>query len=271
MNQLTTRCELSAKISKTIEVLNQNTESQCDEIWKIFFQKSKHIDSGTYGDVFVTHLPQFQNVPVVVKRTKRINLNEVIPSLLVSALVECGANPHFNILYGHVHCENKLSKSVTSQRDIPWVEGEKQLQLLHSELKQNPSKKTVILNQMAKIEQRMFPTKENVEKLRLFKNQKEKQLNELSTTVVFFERQKHENDMKILDALNDTFMYMQEIRSQINTTYELLIMEFADYSFDNILKPTVLLHVHISSIFQVCMGFLSMISIFGIVQNDMHL
>jgi hypothetical protein len=271
---VSTRSKLAKEISAEIQQ-KFNANKTCDDLWDILVQKDKkHAGSGSYGDVWVVRLRSKPSFPIVIKRTKRLDVHEVKHSLMAGALAEVGANPHFNIMFGHFHCETLKTKFIPG-RDMSWKDGERQLMQLYGERQQSKNEVQIrdIDEKMKNIEQRMYPRAEEIEKLRLFKNQKEKQLQEKYRTVLPYERNDPQLliDLNLIDSLTETYEYMQEIRIQQYTTYELIFMEMSEGKFADLIDQNAPIPVLISSICQVCLGFLSYTSFFGFVQNDMHM
>jgi len=268
------RSSIAKEISADIQS-KYNKNQTCENLWDILVQKEKtHAGSGTYGDVWVVRLRSRPNYPIVIKKTKRLDLNEVKQSLLAGALAEVGANPHFNILFGHFHCETMRTTSLPGH-DVPWKDGVRQLQQLYTVRATHKEQKDIqnIDKQIENIQRRMYPELEDIEKLRLFKNEKEKQLREKYKTVLPYERNDAQNltDLNLIDALTQTYEFMQEIRAQQYNTYELIVMELSNGKFASLLDQNAPVNVMISAICQVCLGFLSYTSFFGLVQNDMHM
>lgn len=269
------RLKLARAISAEVRSKYRGDKT-CDELWNLLVHKEKtHAGSGSYGDVWIVRLRKFPSFPIVIKRTKRLDLNEVKHSLMAGALAEVGVNPHFNILLGHFHCET-LQSSTPPGRSISWKDGERRLNELTIK-KQQPGKSIpeveLINSQIKHVQQQMYPEFEDIEKLRLLKNAKEKQLRDKYKTVLPYERNDPQvsSDLMLIDSLSQTYEYMQEIRAQQYATYELIMMELSNGKFASLVDQNAQPHVMISAICQVCLGFLSFTSFFGYVQNDIHM
>jgi hypothetical protein len=269
------RSKLARAISTEVRS-KYRQDKTCDELWNLLVHKEKtHAGSGSYGDVWVVRLRKFPSFPIVIKRTKRLDLNEVKQSLMAGALAEVGANPHFNILLGHFHCETQSSITPPG-RSISWKDGEHQLQQLTMKKQQSgvsAPEVEQINTQIRHIQQQMYPEFDDIEKLRLLKNAKEKQLRDKYRTVLPYERNDPQvsSDLMLIDSLSQTYEYMQEIRAQQYATHELIMMELSNGKFSSLIDQNAQPHLMISAICQVCLGFLSFTSFFGLVQNDIHM
>ena len=145
-SSIESRASLSREISKTIK--NNFTQLPCQESWELFFnghwydklwgQPSK-LGGGQYGSVYKVFLKKYKHHPLAIKRTHDIQLTEARHTLLASLLPECGANPHFLILYAHFHCETLYTaeaKKKLSEQLIPWNQGLMKIKELEIKKKQ---------------------------------------------------------------------------------------------------------------------------------------
>ena len=274
MSSISDRVKWARVISTQVQT-HYTPSLSCRTLWdRLFDQRKKYAGGGQYGDVWIVNLKSHPSYSLVVKKTKRIELAEVKQTLLAGALVEVGANPHFNILYAHVHCEDDDYTKYFSRkkRNLSWTEGEVLLQRLALQLRDHPEQRPAIQKQMIDIDARMYPAMQELKKIKLLKDNKERLVNDMYATVGPYYREDPDamRDLELLNALNQTYRHMQEIRAQYYSAYELILMERSEGKFDDIMKKASVQGL-ISAIFQACMGFLSYVSFFGLVQNDMHL
>lgn len=272
----------------------------CQSSYDATFKSPKHIGSGTYGSVYKAFLSnkKYAKYPIAVKRSANQEINEARRMVLVSSIVEAGYNPHFSLLFTHFHCEEAKSRvqpnSLSYLESVPVI---KKLQERYQELAAISKKDATLLAEYEEIPRRInkiikerMPT---VEEIKWISNVKHSLATKLGTTLespslLGTQASSLENSIRTLQGgvrgngnefamfkvADYIFKEMVARRQESAQTkpYELFAMEYIDGQtlFDWIKskppQPAI-----ISCIFQTCMALLSLLSYFGIVQNDLNM
>mgnify|MGYP000647376260 CR=1 FL=1 len=260
-------------------------------------QKSVDMDvvnSGTYGKVIKTTLKANPTYPVAIKKSFNQEIDEARRAVLVSALVESEYNPHFVILIDHFHCEAKKSRPISVR--IGYAEGYKQIQKLQERIAEINQQSTSNRSNNAKIKQlqkeidniivQSVPTIDEIKWTRNLKNQYMQKIQvfedspslttstpiDTTTTLQVLTREQkdiYETATRVLDD-----MLARRKKLSESEPYELFVMEYVD---ENMLdwvqtnKGSITTKQLYSCAFQVCAGIVSLLSYFGMVQNDLHI
>jgi hypothetical protein len=279
-SSVSSRANTSDKITKTLK-LGFNPNNTCTQNWDdlLVINKTQSIshNAGEHGKFFGNYLKGYPDVPVGIKQTNELELFEVKQTLLTGALVEVGANPHFNMLYAHLHCEDKNTPKFLADKPnlVAWKEGLKQVEQLNARIKSttNTNEVKMLEEERNRIFMNLYPSTEDVNRIRQLKMEKERQFDETYATVSPEERtdEVSKNDIMLMASLQSTYDHMQQIRSRYHSAYELIFMEYATGEFDEWIDKNPRPEQLISATFQMCVGFLSYMAFFKSVQNDMLL
>lgn len=289
------RSELSQYLSALIKE-QFNEKSTCQETWKNLFTtdwyekvwsfgRTSKLGSGAHGAVYKVFLRHVPNLPLAIKSTDDMELGEARRDILLSSLVEAKVNPHFIITYAHLHCEKLQSKSLkqTLQKKlVPWNEGMNkiiQLQERILEIKNTLETHPSHFKEMQQLESTVKLISDNLyvddETLNYYRNlakSKKEQLNAIYESANSIEEENVTNfDIYLMQELEKIIKSMQKIRQKHHRPFELILMEMADGSFDNWIDKSPNVKNVLSAIFQICCAFLSMLSFFQLIQNDLLL
>jgi hypothetical protein len=292
------RIKISTIIDKNIKkyIDNENNYSNiqnCEQIYKKLFNdnwlegfwgKPKILGKGGYGHVYQVTLKNLQSYPLALKKTNKMEITEAQNTILASSLVESGANPHFPILYAHLHCENIRKKNTYNNR-IPWVQGLKQIRIIENKIKNNSDNSdnsdNITLKQkrefeklIKEIEKNLYADDDSFLYFKKLKKEKEILMANNYGSLNTFNRNDtiFKFDVKLMNAINDMYMKILKNREKTHISYEIFLMELADKGFEKwILQGKYTDEQIISSSFQICSGLLSLVSFFKIVQNDLLL
>jgi hypothetical protein len=250
----------------------------CYQSWKSLFttdsfQVSPGLGSGMYGSARLVTLRAEPSLDLAIKRTKKMEFDEVYNTILAGSLPEVGANPHFNIFYMHLHCEDmetQLYKTM-KHRLINWKDAEARIRTLITRMNQNPLNKDAIQKEITEIETLAYPSLNDVHTFHEFKLQQDHEF--------FLKYGNMDPDdippgvTRAMRHIRDTYYSMQKARGKYHQPYEYILMELSEpglafKTWVQQVPPTAHL---ISAAFQVCMGALSLMAFFKLTQNDLLL
>lgn len=245
----------------------------CDTQWRHLFSSSSFDSSpvlgkGNYGAARLISLKQVPGLNLAIKKTRKMEFNEVYYSLLAGSLPDVGANPHFNMFYMHLHCEegeSVLYKAFKSKL-IDWKEAESRIRTLLSKPQTESVKR-----QINEIEKFAYPSLDDIQFFHGYKLQREQEFNRLYGHL---DKKDIPSDvLRTMNLLKTTYHLMQTTRSKYHKPYEYLLMELAESgnAFQKFIHAAPPAHQLISASFQVCMAAISLVAFFDIVQNDLLL
>lgn len=266
----------------------------CQASYETTFKSAKEVGAGTYGVVYKTFLKNNRYpYPIAVKRTLGQEIEEAKRMVLVSSIAEAGFNPHFTMLYSHFHCEEMKSRVRTGLSYLESVPVIKQLQQRHQELAAISNKSADLLavyedipRQINTIIKERVPTVEEINWITGVKHALATKLGTLlespsiatpssiESISILQTTNPNGNELAMFKVADYLFKEMLNRRQEIGQVkpYEFISQEFIDGQtlFDWI-KSKPPQRAIISCIFQVCMAILSLLSYFGIVQNDLNM
>jgi hypothetical protein len=309
------RQELAHIIQKIIKM--RYTSKSCQELWHELFstqwKNAQKLGGGEYGSVYTVKLKglvknpkSFSDkrpnsletksslqeylplLPLAIKKTKGIELDEVKNSVQASSLVEVGANPHFLLLYLHMHCGQTVVPITGG--GIPWnvgrekiLELKKQILQLTQALSANISTKekaiyrnniTILKETIKEIEKRTIIDPIFFNEIRLLKNQKENEYNEQYPQPKLQDAA-YINDTRLINNINILYNTIKQKHQEQFKVSELLLLEKGDEGFDEWLENRSQTAEEtkqlLSALFQICMACLTLVSFFKMVQNDLLL
>lgn len=247
------------------------TGTPCDIQWKHLFSTSSfdaspQLGKGNYGTARLISLKRFPSLNLAIKRTRKMEFDEVYYSLLAGSLPEVGANPHFNMFYMHLHCEEGETPlyTILKHKLIDWKEGESRIRELLSKPQTEEVKR-----QIKEIENLEYPSLEDI---RFFHGYKLQQEQEFHRLYGHMDSKDIPSDVrKTMNLIKTTYRDMQVKRSKYHKPYEYLLMELAESNnaFQKFIHSAPPADKLISVSFQVCMAAISLVTFFGIVQNDL--
>jgi hypothetical protein len=243
----------------------------CDSQWKHLFSTtsfdaSPNLGKGNYGAARLVSLKNVSGLNLAIKRTRKMEFDEVYYSLLAGSLPEVSANPHFNIFYMHLHCEEgetDLYKTLRNQL-VDWKEAESKIRSLL-----NKPQTEDVKRQIRDLEKLAYPSLEDIRFFHGYKLQREQEFHNMYGHL---DKKDIPSDVrKTMELLKTTYRVMQFARSKFHKPYEYLLMELAESgnAFQTFIHSAPPAHQLISVSFQVCMAALSLVAFFGIVQNDL--
>jgi hypothetical protein len=243
----------------------------CDTQWKYLFSTSSfdsspQLGKGNYGAARLISLKNIPGLNLAIKRTRKMEFDEVYYSLLAGSLPEVGANPHFNMFYMHLHCEEggtALYKTL-KHKLIDWKDANSKIVALSKKPQTEDIKRQII-----EIERLAYPSLDDIRFFHGYKLQREQEFHRLYGHL---DRKEYPSDVReLMKQFNSTYRIMQEVRSKYHKPYEYLLMELAESgnSFQSFIHSAPPAKELISVSFQVCMAAISLVAFFGIVQNDL--
>ena len=288
------RMVLSKKINQSIKRYMTTSRSSyetttCQSVYEQLFDspwvnnfwgKPKTLGAGAYGRVFEVKLKDFPYYPLALKKTNNLEFEETQNTIKVSSLVEVGANPHFVILYAHLHCETPKSYSLISGYEpeitTPWNIGMEQIRSLENKLQQVFTKKerAQINREIKDMEKQLIVDDETLNYFKKLKKDKEMLMEQIYGGSV--SRHTHDliyqNDLDLMSAIQDTYQKILKIRTKTHISYEFFMLEMADNSFKKWIEhQTPGNEEMLSATFQICSALITLVSFFGLVQNDLLL
>lgn len=268
----------------------------CPESWKKLFisesfDRAPGLGQGQYGSARMVRLKSNPTLDLAIKKTKKMESEEVMNTILAGTLPEVGANPHFNIFYMHLHCEEMDTPlyRANQHRLIPWKDAESQIRTLMQQMAQDPSQTQRLQMKINAIEDVAYPTLDDIHRFHEFKLQQESEfanqygnvdedvlaLSSLSLTPSLqpLNSKVPAAISKSLKQIRATYHAMQKVRSKYHEPHEYILMELAEpgSAFKTWIQQGPPVPQLISAAFQVCMASLSLMAFFQLTQNDLLL
>lgn len=268
----------------------------CPDSWKELFLASSFdsapvLGQGQYGSARMIRLKSIPNLDLAIKKTKKMEPEEVMNTILAGTLPEVGANPHFNIFYMHLHCEEMDTPFYQSNKHklINWKNAESQIRHLMQQMAQNPSQSQQFQLKINAIEELAYPSLEDIHRFHEFKLEQEseffKQYGDVDEDILelssLSSQSSHQpSNSKVPDSVSNamkqirtTYHAMQKARSKYHEPHEYILMELAEpgAAFKKWIQQGPPSHQLISAAFQVCVASLSLMAFFQLTQNDLLL
>lgn len=251
----------------------------CPEVWKDLFMepfdKAQKLGQGQYGSARLIRLRSNPTLDLAIKKTKKLELEEVMNTVLAGTLPEVGANPHFNIFYMHLRCEEMDTPLYNANKHqlINWKDAESKIRVLMTQLSQNPTptRRDALQSQIDSIESRAYPFLEDIHRFHEFKLQQEHAFNEEYGEV---EPEKVPPSVaRSMKHIRNVYHSMQKVRGRFHEPHEYILMELAEpgAAFKDWIQSAPPASQLISAAFQVCMASLSLMAFFKLTQNDLLL
>lgn len=286
-----------------------STDVPCKETWKMLFHQSfvaasrklktwgksaTRLGGGTYGSVYrVTLKPPAPPVPIAIKKSNTMELDEARRMVFLSLLVEENLVPHFLILYSHFHCEKEESKK-RPQNALTWKEA---ADLINTQKEKRKEIETKLANSsLSSIEKRALEAEKRdivasitwTEKRRLPTLQEQRDWLRIKTKLEdglnIFDIQNvesrgganisklSEEDRAVLHNVARIYHKIVQERAKFYKPYELMAMEYADGAMDKWIQSRSTTEPQIlSGCFQVCASILAMQTYGDFIHNDLGL
>lgn len=285
------RIETCHNIEEYIKtMIRQNKKRSCQQIWADLFTKDfyhpEKIGSGAYSSIYQVFIRSFESYPLALKKTHQFQFNESEKLVYTSALAEAKINPHFCLLFAHFYCEmdsEKQPESDLSMTKQSWFIAERNIK----ELKEQINELSEKMEYDETAQKQIQTLEDKIRMIRASRYPYMSEIKEVNAMQQMFQkkatRRPLTTEQKIAEQLSsllaEQYQNMLFARQDFYQSQDLLLMERLDgtlvHWFQNTKLKDTSSELYTSSwlsiLFQTCTCFLSLLSYYQMLQNDITL